>query len=203
MIYICSDIAYAKEVTLEKLSTKMYKLYDLVELKVDDAKEIIKESYIAESEQKYIVICATSFNLYAQNALLKLLEEPPRNITFIIITKSKSALLPTVRSRMQIEVIKAVQEETPLDIDIKKASLKEIFEFLKAHSYDSKDKLKELVEKIIKVAISELKLEFNQSEYDMFDKLLNLANLNSRSQNILSYLLILIHRKKNENKKTR
>jgi hypothetical protein len=38
----------------------------------------------------------------AQNALLKLLEEPPERTTFIITTDILSSLLPTVRSRLQI-----------------------------------------------------------------------------------------------------
>ena len=38
----------------------------------------------------------------AQNALLKLLEEPPENTSFYLTCQSASMLLPTVRSRCQI-----------------------------------------------------------------------------------------------------
>ena len=37
----------------------------------------------------------------AQNALLKVLEEPPPNVVFLLTAPSASALLPTVRSRVQ------------------------------------------------------------------------------------------------------
>ncbi len=38
----------------------------------------------------------------AQNALLKLLEEPPERTTFVLVAEVMSSLLPTVRSRLQI-----------------------------------------------------------------------------------------------------
>jgi len=69
---------------------------------IDDAKEVICEAYIAEDKTKFIILAAKLFNEASQNALLKLLEEPPHNIEFIIVTESKSALLPTVRSRLPL-----------------------------------------------------------------------------------------------------
>jgi len=38
----------------------------------------------------------------AQNSFLKLLEEPPRNVVFILVTDNPQGLLPTVRSRCQL-----------------------------------------------------------------------------------------------------
>jgi len=38
----------------------------------------------------------------AQNSFLKLLEEPPRNVVFILVTGNPQGLLPTVRSRCQL-----------------------------------------------------------------------------------------------------
>jgi DNA polymerase-3 subunit delta' len=38
----------------------------------------------------------------AQNALLKMLEEPPDNTTFYLTTKSAMTMLPTIRSRVKI-----------------------------------------------------------------------------------------------------
>lgn len=47
----------------------------------------------------YIVEEADSLNPNAQNAFLKLLEEPPSFVTFLLIAENPLALLPTVRSR--------------------------------------------------------------------------------------------------------
>jgi hypothetical protein len=51
----------------------------------------------------------------AQNALLKLLEEPPERTTFILVAEILSNLLPTVRSRLQIIRFPYLSEDTVVD----------------------------------------------------------------------------------------
>jgi DNA polymerase-3 subunit delta' len=46
-----------------------------------------------------IVDAADDMNTEAQNALLKLLEEPPRGVTFLMVAHQPMRLLPTIRSR--------------------------------------------------------------------------------------------------------
>jgi DNA polymerase-3 subunit delta' len=53
-------------------------------LKIEHAKAVLAESYISESQTKYIIFGGSDLTNVAQNSLLKLLEEPPRNIEFII-----------------------------------------------------------------------------------------------------------------------
>ncbi len=48
-----------------------------------------------------IIHDADCMNVFAQNAFLKTLEEPPRDSLFILSTGSPNALLPTIRSRCQ------------------------------------------------------------------------------------------------------
>lgn len=53
-----------------------------------------------EAERKvYIIDQADAMNLPAQNASLKLLEEPPRGVVFLLCAANPALLLPTVRSR--------------------------------------------------------------------------------------------------------
>ncbi len=53
-----------------------------------------------ESERKvYLIEDADSMNTAAQNAALKLLEEPPRGVYFLLCAENPALLLPTVRSR--------------------------------------------------------------------------------------------------------
>ena len=53
-----------------------------------------------EAEHKvYIVEEADNLNQSAQNAFLKILEEPPRFVTFLLLAENPLRLLPTVRSR--------------------------------------------------------------------------------------------------------
>jgi DNA polymerase-3 subunit delta' len=199
-IVSCEDLEFARESVYESIESKLKKRFYLDDFKVDDAKEVIKEAYIAESQTKYIFISAYSFNIYAQNSLLKLLEEPPRNIVFILIVRTKSVLLPTIRSRLPLEILKVKKSEFELGIDLKYMDFNDIFNFLKEHKFEKKDDLKRIVSAIIKSAMTKLKIEFLESELEMFDKMLILSDLNSRSQNILAYLLLLIYRKKNGKK---
>lgn len=69
---------------------------------VDTVRNIINDAYIQPNEADYkiyILANAHCMNQNAQNALLKILEEPPKYVVFILTTNSKSALLSTVLSR--------------------------------------------------------------------------------------------------------
>jgi DNA polymerase-3 subunit delta' len=199
-IVSCEDLEFARESVYGSIESKLKKRFYRDDFKIDDAKEVIKEAYIAESQTKYIFVSAYSFNIYAQNSLLKLLEEPPKNIVFILIVRTKSVLLPTIRSRLSLEILKVKRSEFKLGIDLKYMDFNDIFNFLKEHRFEKRDDLKKIVSAIIKSAITELKLEFLESELEMFDKLLILSDLNSRSQSILAYLLLLIYRRTNGKK---
>jgi DNA polymerase-3 subunit delta' len=113
MIVVSQDLELAKKNVLGEIDSKLIKTYFADELeksgefKVELAKEVIREAYIAEESPKYLILSALSYNIIVQNSLLKLLEEPPRNINFILIVKSKTALLPTIRSRLNIKYLQS------------------------------------------------------------------------------------------------
>ncbi len=199
-ILISTDIQKAKEIVLSQIDSKLIKVYFLDEFKIENAKDVIKEAYIAESEKKYLVLLANRYNIYAQNTLLKLLEEPPRGIVFIIVAKSKSSLLPTIRSRMPIEILDIKKEKITLNINLRSMDLNDIFLFLKEYKNISKTELKELIQTIMEDAILKYKIELSESEIKLFEKSLELAELNSRAQNILSLLLLTIFHAKNRQK---
>lgn len=55
-----------------------------------------------ESDYKiYIINDAEKMTVNAQNALLKVLEEPPNNVVIILLTESLDAILTTIKSRAQ------------------------------------------------------------------------------------------------------
>ena len=73
-------------------------------INVDEAAHIVKllslKSY--EGGPKVMIIwCADKMNTAASNKLLKLIEEPPNNTYFILITDSPEDILQTIRSRCQ------------------------------------------------------------------------------------------------------
>lgn len=69
---------------------------------VADVKQLLDECYIrpAECDRKLFVFDRVQDMLApAQNKLLKILEEPPQNVYFLLGTESEYPVLPTVRSR--------------------------------------------------------------------------------------------------------
>ena len=72
------------------------------EIVVDQIRTLQRDIFIVpnESDKKaYIIEHADLMNMAAQNALLRILEEPPNHAVFILKTENPAALLPTVRSR--------------------------------------------------------------------------------------------------------
>jgi len=58
---------------------------------------------LAEAGRRVVTIApAEAMNRFTANALLKVLEEPPAGVSFLLVTESPPALLPTVRSRCQV-----------------------------------------------------------------------------------------------------
>ena len=72
---------------------------------VDAVRGIRAAAYVKPNEARckvFVLLGVQNMSEISQNALLKILEEPPENVFFILTTVSAAALLPTVRSRAQI-----------------------------------------------------------------------------------------------------
>ena len=72
-------------------------------ISVDDIRSLSKDIYVKPNEANvkiYIILNAGNMNVAAQNAFLKILEEPPINVYFILTATSKGDLLETVLSRI-------------------------------------------------------------------------------------------------------
>lgn len=160
------------------------------------ANAAIKEAYISSNEKKYIFLCGSTFRNEAQNSLLKVLEEPPLNIVFIIITNSKSSILPTVFSRIPHKYLKSTLLRIESDLDLLKLDLKEVYTFLKQNQRITKNEAKKLVESVL-FKINSQKIRLTQKELDVFSRSIKLLDLNSKPINVLTNLfLTLLNRKK-------
>lgn len=75
------------------------------EIKVDQIRTVLSDAYIMPTEAQrkvYVLRGADTMNRSAQNAFLKLLEEPPRSASFVLAVSNPAVLLPTVRSRCEL-----------------------------------------------------------------------------------------------------
>lgn len=161
------------------------------EFQILQAQKAIKEAYIADTETKYICLCGDSFRIEAQNALLKVLEEPPKNIVFIIITISKNSILPTILSRVQVKYTKTQKVVEEFDLNIQKLELKDIYTYLKQNQRISKQEAKNVVESIL-YSINKHNIKLTQKELHSFSTAMKLLELNSRPLNVLTTLLLNI-----------
>lgn len=105
---------------------------DITELTVENGKQSISvdqirllrdDAYILpnEAEKKVlIVVDAHRMTVEAQNALLKILEEPPAHLSFILTCENRSLLLPTIRSRSQIFTLAGVEWEQAKPLLVKR-----------------------------------------------------------------------------------
>ena len=85
------------------------------EFQIEQTNKTLKEAYIASNETKYLFLCGATFRVEAQNALLKILEEPPKNIVFILLVSSKNSLLPTIYSRLPYKNLKKLWKKMILN----------------------------------------------------------------------------------------
>lgn len=71
---------------------------------INDARELVRlaqqQPFVAK--KRSFIIATNDVAVEAQNALLKLFEEPPHSAEFYIVTKKTAFLLPTLMSRLYI-----------------------------------------------------------------------------------------------------
>ncbi|KIM09800.1 MAG: hypothetical protein KU29_00630 [Sulfurovum sp. FS06-10] len=167
------------------------------EFLVEHAQEAISKAYIASEELNYIILIAPRFSVIAQNRLLKILEEPPRNKAFILITESKSSLLDTIQSRLPVTVLNDAQSEEQFDLDIANLNLAKVYTFIQAHSRASVLEAKEMVEKISLQAIKSQKYNLDESTLKLFSDAIKALEVGSPTIFILNTVLLkLLARKR-------
>ena len=149
------------------------------ELKVDDVAFIKQRAYISDRHMRLIVIAAEKFNIYAQNALLKLIEEPPGNIDFLIVTNSKHSLLDTILSRVFVEK-KIYQKEH--NEKLKNLTNEYILEML--DSKKDKQEIKEFLYDIVK------QKELNAQQMEIITKSIKMIELNLDKESILALVML-------------
>jgi DNA polymerase-3 subunit delta' len=199
-ILIVNDIESTVNELINKYplhSTRIIKNEEKDEFQLAQATQAIKESYIASNETKYIFLCGSTFRKEAQNSLLKVLEEPPRNVVFIIITNSKTSMLATIYSRIPYKYLKKSVLKNESLLNINKLDLKDIYNFLKENQKISKNEAKDIVESIL-LKVNSQKIKLSAKELDFFSKSIKLLELNSRPINILTTLLLFLANQKNK-----
>ena len=166
------------------------------EFLVEHAQQAIAKAYIASEHLNYIILIAPKFSDVAQNRLLKVIEEPPKNKAFILITESKSALLATIQSRLPVTVLHDAKAEELFSLDLQNLNLAKVYEFLQEHSRVSAVECQVLVEKISLEAMKSGKYNLDETTLKLFSDSIKALDMGSPTIFILNTLLLKLLAKK-------
>ena len=145
---------------------------DRKEFSVKIIRDIIKPSvYIKPNEANgrvCIIKDAETMNVNAQNAFLKILEEPPKNVMFILCCDSASSMLETIRSRATVYSLGSLSEKDDDEIVRAKQLAAELvsclmlpteYEFMKKTGAFEKDK------NLLTAVLSQMQLIFRNAVF--------------------------------------
>jgi len=164
---------------------------------VSDAQQVIEKAYMASEETTVIILSAKVFSPIVQNKLLKVIEEPPKNKEFILITQSKSTILDTIRSRLPITVLSEMREEEDLGLELSTLSLFSVYEFIQAHKRTNAKEMSIIVERIAKEAMASGGYNLDEKTLALFSECFVVLDMGSPPQFVLNALLLkLLARKK-------
>ena len=141
----------------ESYKRKTIRKKNIVIDQIRELSEYLELSAHQEKGKRIVLIePADALNQAASNALLKILEEPPENTLFILVTSQAQKLIATIRSRCQL-------------LDFRGPSLEEAREFLTFEKITYDESLLSFTGGSPFNAIKELE---NQSERDVITQLL-------------------------------
>ncbi len=164
--------------------------------RVEDAKVVIEKAYMASKEKTIIILAAETFSPLIQNKLLKVIEEPPKNKEFILITERKSTVLDTIKSRLPITVLSQEREDMVLDLNINELSLRDVYTFTQQHKRTNAKVMKSIIESISKKAMVSQKYELDNTTLTLFYNAFLALDVGSPPQFILNTLLLKLLAKK-------
>lgn len=91
---------------------------DGMSVKVEQVRSLRQAAYILPNQARsrvFIIDGADKMNDYAANAILKVLEEPPAHVLFLLIAESAEKLLPTIISRSVVLSLSPPDEHAAAD----------------------------------------------------------------------------------------
>ncbi len=89
----------------------------MLQIKIDAIRAILEplnQSSVRGGRRVVLLNPADSMNLQASNALLKILEEPPNSVVFLLIARHRDSVLPTIKSRCRLLLLPAPTQEVAL-----------------------------------------------------------------------------------------
>jgi len=165
--------------------------------RVEDAKVVIEKAYMASDERSILILMAETFTPLIQNKLLKVIEEPPKNKEFILVTANKSTILPTIKSRLPITILSEERDMLDLGLDMEQLSLSTVYTFIQEHKRTDAKVMRRVVEQISMKAVASDVYDLDEATLTLFSNAFLALDVGSPPQFVLNTLLLkLLARKK-------
>lgn len=153
-------------------------------IKIDEIREIIYETIESSfnSPKKIFIICGVeNLRKESANALLKTIEEPPKNVYFILLSRTLN-IIPTIKSR----AIKFhLESSTSLELEVDKKT----YDFFDGNENDIKLFKKNYLEK--NISLENLSFEIKTVE-DILKNIVNMQNYLFYNLETENYLELII-----------
>jgi DNA polymerase-3 subunit delta' len=166
-------------------------------VKVEDVALLLEKAHLASEEHQVILLAGEQFSDVVQNKLLKVIEEPPPRKSFILLFRSKAAILPTIRSRLPIRILDELEREESLDLDIKRLDVEKVYDFVQHHNRLKSDEARRLAERLLKEALASGAYDLDERSLDLFRDAVRALDMGSPVPFVLTALLLkLLARRK-------
>lgn len=165
-------------------------------LLVEDSKLAIEKAYISSEVQTIIILASKEFTPLIQNKLLKVIEEPPARVDFILLTQAKAMILPTIRSRLPMKILKSKELEIVFDLNVDQLDLKIVYEFIQEHKRINTIEAKEIVQRVAIAVMRSQKFILDATTLQLFHNAFKALEFGSSPQFILTTLFLKLLAKK-------
>ena len=196
----------SKELSVHEEHKCTLYIYPEHNIRVDDVKKIIKHAYLSVVYTQYILLCVEQISTEAQNALLKMLEEPPKRNYFLLLCSNKNIFLPTVLSRLPLNLLSPPSPDSRQEIalpqaftPITKMGWGDIFSFITTSKMINKAEAKLLIEQLLQ-CIQQQRITLNEELLELFSQSMQLLELGSKPIHVLSLILLKLKWVVDENK---
>ncbi len=166
-------------------------------LKIDEVRKIILMSIEApyNSEKKIFIINGVeSIRKESSNALLKIIEEPPKNVYFILLSRSLN-ILPTIKSRsIKFNILPLTLEELEVSDEVYTFfdGNAEYINLWKKNKIDLSNKIKQINEALSYIKLYVKYFEIKQISIEMIKNSDKLKNIIKDFKSILKEMLSLL-----------
>ncbi len=164
-------------------------------LGIDDARRLIGDSSRrpVSGDSHHFVIVAKSITLEAQNALLKLFEDPPPDTVFHLVVPHESVLISTLRSRL-IKEGESVRVQGGSAADFLGQSIKDQLEEIASLSKNAPERLGELAKEL---ALSPTISDRRDLKRSLLQTLGYVYNRGASRKMLMEELVLTLHAKDN------